>query len=131
MKVLPFKTEDHYQVVKSWWDQYEGWDAIHPDILSDTGFIVFEDDEPLVAGWMYLTNSKVAWLEWVVSNPECDRIQRATAIHLLIGHITHMTDSLGLKMLMSAVVNPGFIEKLKEHSFQEADKTRIMIRARR
>lgn len=32
------------------------------------GYIVEKGEIPIVAGFLYTTNSKVGWMEWVISN---------------------------------------------------------------
>ena len=53
-----------------WWKDWR-WTAPPKDFLPEDGaggFIVYDETIPVCAGYMYVTNSKVGWCDWVVSN---------------------------------------------------------------
>ena len=48
------------------------------------GLLLKNKSQPIVAGFLYTTNSKAALLEWIVSNPKYRENDRQKAIELLI-----------------------------------------------
>ena len=99
-------TEEDIPVIYSWWEQWPKWEAVSRDFLPDNGLgglIVEKNGDLIVAGFIYLTNAKVALLEWVVSNPEYREDDRDQAIDLLITGAENMVKSIGFKYMFSIV----------------------------
>ena len=64
--------DSDWNTLVEWWDAWPEWHAPAKDFLPENGtggFIVEKQDKPIVAGFLYTTNSKAALLEWIVSNP--------------------------------------------------------------
>ena len=59
-----------YKTLVKWWDWWPGWQAPPLTLLPDTGLIVEKNGIGIVAGYIYMTNSKAALFDWVISNPE-------------------------------------------------------------
>ena len=69
--VRKLNTTDYDDILVGWW---KGWKWTPPtrDFLPENGeggFIVLDGDTPVCAGFVYITNSKVAWCEFIISNP--------------------------------------------------------------
>ena len=80
-------TDKDWDTLVSWWSNWPKWKAPVKDFLPENGkggLIVEINDTPVVAGFIYLTNSKTALLEWIVSNPKYRESDRKAAIELLI-----------------------------------------------
>ena len=61
---------DYDEILVKWWKDW-GWEAPPKDFLPEngtSGLIVFDGDEPICAGFIYLTNSEVAWVDWIISS---------------------------------------------------------------
>ena len=70
-----------------WWDSWPEWVAPPKTFLPDNGtggLIVEKGEQPIVAGFLYFTNSQAVLLEWIISNPEYRNKDRQEAIELLI-----------------------------------------------
>ena len=68
--VEPFDMGRHYPLVADWW-QARGETPIPRDFLPRLGWVAFVDQVATVAAWAVMSNSHgVAYLEWLVSNPE-------------------------------------------------------------
>jgi len=78
---------DYDDILLGWWKQW-GWEPPQRDFLPNNGkggVIVFDEDVPVCAGFMYMTNSKVSWVDWIISNKEyTKKPQRKDAIRLLV-----------------------------------------------
>ena len=96
-------TESDYEILTDWWKAW-GWPVIVKDMLPDngTGGIMIENEgENVVAGFLYWSNSKMVWLDWIISNPKTNRDIRQEAIKKLILTAEHMTKEAGSKYMMS------------------------------
>eukprot|EP01050_Picozoa_sp_SAG11_P037920 SAG11_NODE_15206_length_585_cov_1.479424_2_plen_83_part_01 len=68
----PLQHEDYDNILKGWWKDW-GWEAPSRDFLPQDGqggIMVWDGDTPVCAGFLYNTNSKVAWVDWIISNKE-------------------------------------------------------------
>lgn len=107
----------------SWWDNWPKWQAPVKDFLPENGkggLIVEINNIPVVAGFIYLTNSKTALLEWIVSNPKYREADRKDAIELLITGSENLVKSLDYKYLFAVMQHKGLI-KIHEKLGWKAD----------
>ena len=104
---------DYDDILVGWWKQW-GWEPPQRDFLPNDGkggIIVCDGDIPICAGFMYLTNSKVAWVDWIISNKEyTNKLQRKDAIKLLVSALTEICKKSGSKYIFSNNNNNSLIE---------------------
>ncbi len=96
-------TESDWETLSDWWKAWN-WPVMAKDMLPDngTGGIMVENEgENIVAGFLYWSNSKLVWLDWIISNPKVSRDIRQEAIKKLILTAEHMTKEAGSKYMMS------------------------------
>jgi hypothetical protein len=78
---------DYNSILIDWWKDWR-WEAPPKDFLPDDGsggYIVYDGDIPVCAGFIYITNSKVGWCDWIISNFNYkDRKKRKKALVELI-----------------------------------------------
>jgi len=117
-------TESDYEILTDWWKAW-GWPALAKDMLPDngTGGIMVENKgENIVAGFLYWSNSKLVWLDWIISNPKTNRDIRQEAIKKLILTAEHMTKEAGSKYMMS-ISRSNSLLKTHEQMGWNIDKT--------
>jgi hypothetical protein len=96
-------TGSDYEILSDWWKAW-GWPVMAKDMLPDngTGGIMVENKgENIVAGFLYWSNSKLVWLDWIISNPDADKKIRKQAIEMLILTAEQMVKDAGSKYIMS------------------------------
>ena len=109
-------TESDWETLSDWWKAWK-WPVMAKDILSDngTGWIIVENEgENIVAGFLYWSNSKLVWLDWIISNPKVSRDIRQEAIKKLILTAEHMTKEAGSKYMMSIRRSNSLLKTHKE-----------------
>lgn len=109
--------EADWNTLKSWWDAWPEWKAPAKDFLPDNGtggFMVEKDQLPIVAGFIYFTNSKSALLEWIISNPDYKESDRQNAIEYLINTCEAVLKEQGFKYVFSIGRNKSLIETHKK-----------------
>ena len=109
-------TESDYEILTDWWKAW-GWPILVKDMLPDngTGGIMVENEgENIVAGFLYWSNSKLVWLDWIISNPKTNRDIRQEAIKKLILTAEHMTKEAGSKYMMSISRSNSLLKIHKE-----------------
>jgi N-acetylglutamate synthase-like GNAT family acetyltransferase len=93
------------------------------------GIMVTKDGIDVCAGFIYTTNSKIAWLEWIVSNPEYRNKDRQEAIKILIDGLCNIAQSLGFKAVFTSVKNQSLINHFKDIGFSlDSHKSSEMVK---
>ena len=79
--------ESDWDTLVSWWEAWPEWVNPPKSFLPNHGIggiMIEKSNQPIVAGFLYFTNSDAVLLEWIVSNPEYRENDRKEAIELLI-----------------------------------------------
>lgn len=115
---------DYEDILLKWWNDW-GWTAPERDFLPDNGrggVIVFDGDIPVCAGFMYLTNSKVAWIDWIISNKEYRKKPlRKEAIELLVAALTNISTDSGSKYGYALIKSKSLIETYEKLGYIKGD----------
>tara|TARA_R100000900_G_scaffold5893_2_gene6292 strand:+ start:217 stop:636 length:420 start_codon:yes stop_codon:yes gene_type:complete len=115
---------DYEKYLVHWWKDWK-WVAPVKDFLPDSGkggVMVLDNDTPVCAGYIYMTNSKVAWVDWIISNREYkNRAKRKQALTLLIETLTKMCKDLGFIFSYALIKNNSLMKTYKELGYTEAD----------
>ena len=117
-------TESDYEILSDWWKAW-GWPVMAKDMLPDngTGGIMVENKgKNIVAGFLYWSNSKLVWLDWIISNPDADKKIRKQAIEMLILTAEQMVKDAGSKYIMS-ISRSNSLLKIHEKIGWSIDKT--------
>ena len=77
-----------------------------------------KEGEPIVAGFLYMTNSKAVLLEWIISNPDYRKDDRDSAITSLILGAEAVVKNADKKYMFTIGRNQKLINKHKELGWQ-------------
>ncbi len=98
--------EQDYDIVRDWWKWWwKNDERMDKGILPDDGkggLIIVKDKIPVACGFLYLTNSKTAFLGWIVSNPKYKEKDRKSLIGKLILNIEDFGKQLGYEYIMTS-----------------------------
>ena len=114
--IRKLEVSDWSTLVK-WWDSWPEWGAPPKTFLPENGtggLIVEKDEQPVVAGFLYFTNSQAVLLEWIISNPEYRNTDRQEAIELLINMAEEICKKQGQVHMFSIGRNKHLIETHKK-----------------
>jgi len=109
--------ESDWETLLKWWSSWPDWAAPSKDFLPDDGtggIMVEKNNKPIVAGFIYETNSASVLLEWIVSDPEYRDNDRGQAVELLITEAEKLTKSLGYNYMFTIGRNKRLIETHKK-----------------
>ena len=109
--------ESDWNTLVKWWDTWPEWTNPTKPFLPENGtggLIVEKDKQPIVAGFLYFTNSQAVLLEWIVSNPEYRDTDRQEAIELLITMAEEICKKQGQIHMFSIGRNKNLIETHKK-----------------
>lgn len=117
LKIRPLTENDYEETLVGWW---ESWGFTPPprDFLPDDGkggIMVYDGDVLVCAGFMYITNSRIAWINWIISNKEYrKKPQRKEAIDLLIKSLEDMSRITGSKYGYALIQNNKLVDIYKK-----------------
>jgi hypothetical protein len=109
--------ESDWDTLVKWWDTWPEWTNPTKSFLPENGtggLIVEKDKQPIVAGFLYFTNSQAVLLEWIVSNPEYRDTDRQEAIELLINMAEEICKKQGQVHMFSIGRNKSLIKTHKK-----------------
>ena len=70
LNIRKLEALDYEDILLKWWND-RGWSAPSKDFLPDNGtggIMVYDDKTPVCAGFIYITNSNIAWVNWIISD---------------------------------------------------------------
>lgn len=117
LKVRELRESD-WDTLVNWWLSWEDWKIYPPKEMlpmNGTGGLIIESDgHPIIAGFLYLTNSKIAWLEWIISDKNYKNKNKKEALELLINSLESIAKSTGAEMIFSVGKNKSVLNTHKK-----------------
>ena len=132
LNIRELNETDYDNILVDWWLQW-GWVPPQRDFLPNDGkggIIIYDDETPVCAGFMYITNSKAAWVDWIISNKEyTKKPQRGDAIKLLVSTLTNICKTTGNKYIYALIKNESLINTYQGLGYiQGSTYTKEMIK---
>lgn len=110
LNVRPLSYNDYDDILVEWWKDW-GWDSPPKrDFLpqeGEGGVIVYDNTIPVCAGFIYSTNSKVAWITWIISNKKYK--DKKKSLDMLISTLETISKNKGHKYMFTNNNNPALI----------------------
>jgi hypothetical protein len=120
-------TEEDYAIVCG---MMSGWGmaALHRRMLSENGIVVSKNGVDVCSGWLYQSDSKIAWIEWVVMNKKAPKELRVGALDFLYDTLFNRARELGFEVVMSVANHNSLIERLKNKlGFVEDSSVKVKL----
>jgi len=108
--------ESDWETLQEWWAKWN-WPTVTKEMLPLNGcggLIVYKGEIPVVAGFLYLTNSNIAWMEWIISNKEYKENDRKEALKTLILELENIALSVGKNIIFNVSKSKSLINIHKE-----------------
>tara|TARA_R110000824_G_scaffold57213_1_gene155836 strand:+ start:131 stop:541 length:411 start_codon:yes stop_codon:yes gene_type:complete len=115
-KVRLLEKGDYENTLLKWWEDWK-WDAPAKDFLPEEGLggmMVSKEGVDICAGFLYYTNSKAAWCEFIVSNKQYRGKDRPDAIKSLLESLSEMGRWKGAKYIYTSLKNTNLIDRYKD-----------------
>tara|TARA_B100001250_G_scaffold90761_1_gene75435 strand:- start:475 stop:939 length:465 start_codon:yes stop_codon:yes gene_type:complete len=109
--------ESDWDTLVAWWSTWPEWNAPARGFLPENGtggLMVEKNGIPIVAGFIYETNSDGVLFEWVVSNPDYREKDRKDAIEKLINDAETKIRGMGYKHIFSIGRNKSLMDTHKK-----------------
>lgn len=121
--IRPLDENDYENILKNWWVEW-GWQPPEKDFLPEDGkggIMVMDKDEPVCAGFMYATNSKVAWVDWIISSKTYRGEKRKEAIKTLVHTLTNICKNSGYKYSYALIKHPNLLNTYTDLGYIKGD----------
>lgn len=123
--IRPLTETDYSDLLVGWWKDW-GWTPPARDFLPDDGkggIIIYDEEQPVCAGFLYTTNSKVAWVEFVISNKEYIKSEeRKEALTLLVDTLTSIAKNTGHKFSYALIKNKSLTSIYESLGYIKGDE---------
>ena len=129
--VRVLKENDYDDILVGWLKDW-GWTPPVKDFLpldGVGGLIVEWDGTPVCAGFIYNTNSKVAWVDWIVSNKKFrEKPHRKDGLNLLIQTLTDVAQKTKYKYVYAHNNNTNLINTFLANGYLKGNKSTELIK---
>ena len=125
LNIRKLEENDYENILVNWWNDY-AWTPPFKNFLPDNGtggFIVYSKDIPICAGFIYKTNSKVAWVDWIISDKNYkDKKIKAEALKYLITTMSNICKELGYIYAYALIKHKGLTKLYEKLGYIKADQ---------
>ncbi|SEK92963.1 hypothetical protein SAMN05444354_10395 [Stigmatella aurantiaca] len=115
LRPILFVRELHFEQILHWNQARK--EVLTADILPQTGYIL----PGKAAGFLYRTDSSVAWIENLVAAPELSREERSVAIDAIVKAVSDEARRLGFKMLLGYTVLDAVVKRAERLGFAHVE----------
>lgn len=112
--------DDLRDVVTGWWCDWD-FPIPPPECLPERGVIVSDGDGDLYAGYLYLTDGRIGWMEWVVSNRAATPARKRGALAFLTDVLSGMAKQEGMLLVFTSTSIVGYRNGLEKCGFLLGD----------
>lgn len=120
-------TDDDYPILCDWWSWHR-FSQPPKDYLPNNGLgglMITKDGVNICAGFLFLNNSKIAWLEYIVSSYEYRASDRHEAIEMLIQRLCAAAKIHGYKAVFTSLKNQSLIKRYEAAGFTKGSNNTV------
>ena len=117
-------TEADYPQLVEWWK----WHRFPPpaqEMLPDNGtcgIMLSKNGVNVCVGFVYFTNSKMCWIEFIVSNPNYRESDRKESIKVLINSLSELANQHGFKVAYTNLKNTSLVNHFADCGYVAGSK---------
>ena len=123
-------TEEDYPMLCGWWKFWK-FPAPPQDCLPNNGrggIMVSKEGVDICAGFLYFTNSKLSWLEFIVANFHYREKDRGEALQFLIDELCFIAEDKGFKAVFASIKKQSLISQYEACGFSKNEGTVEMVK---
>ena len=113
-------TASMYEIIGDWHEGH-GWPRLPLDLLPTTVAVGFMDDKACSAVWAYNCGEGIAWMDYMVTNPDAGLRGAASLIKLCKEYSDKLVSS-GCKYVHSCCRQPSLGRVLEKGGFTKTDE---------
>ena len=114
LTIRKIKLED-YKFINKWWVE-QGFKPVSLEVLPMKGLggLIIEKEKPIAAAYLYLTNSKMGYIDNLISNPKYVSKDRFNIILELMAACKKMAEDVGCLDMWAITNNKGILKRCKK-----------------
>ena len=117
-----------YEYINKWWEK-QGFKPPGTQILPMDGFggLIVEKEKPIAAAYVYLTNSKMGYIDNLISDPKYISKDRFNIILELIAACKEMAKEVGCLDVWAMSNNRGILQRCKALGYNVSERNYAMM----
>ena len=117
-----------YEYINKWWVE-QGFKPISLEVLPMQGLggLIIEKEKPIAAAYLYLTNSKMGYIDNLISDPEYKSKDRFNIILELIAACKQMAQEVGCLDIWAITNSKGIVQRCKELNYNITENNYAII----
>lgn len=120
IKTVKYNRKEHEEIIHKWWQEH-GWPTIPHQALPQFGLIALLNDKPRAVGFIYKTDSCIAWLEWILKDPSLVAQDKDIVLDYLIKDLIQYAKDQGFRIVFTSIENKSLGHRLLGHGFKSND----------
>ena len=127
LKIRKIETED-YKYINKWWVE-QGFKPVSLDVLPMQGLggLIIEKQKPIAVAYLYLTNSKMGYIDNLISDPKYISKDRFNIILQLISACKQMAVETGCLDVWAFTNSKGIIKRCKKLEYNITENNYALI----
>ena len=103
-----------YEYINKWWIE-QGFQPVGVEVLPMNGLggLIVEKEKPIAAAYLYLTNSKMGYIDNLISDPKYKLKDRFDVILELMAACKKMAEDVGCLDMWAITNNKGILKRCK------------------
>ena len=113
INIRKIELED-YEYINKWWVE-QGFQPVSVEVLPMNGLggLIVEKEKPIAAAYLYLTNSKMGYIDNLISDPKYISKDRFDVILELMAACKKMAEDVGCLDMWAITNNRGILKRCK------------------
>ena len=113
INIRKIELED-YEYINKWWVE-QGFQPVGAEVLPMNGLggLIVEKEKPIAAAYLYLTNSKMGYIDNLISDPKYISKDRFDVILELMEACKKMAEDVGCLDIWAITNNKGILKRCK------------------
>ncbi len=103
--------ESIYRTACDWWSFWK-FSAPPLEFLPCNMICAYNEDGPVAIGFLYGTDSKISWLEFIVANQKSSKIDRSLALDMVLSSAKILSSALGFGSIFTTSKSQTLNKKL-------------------
>ena len=119
---------EDYKYINKWWVE-QGFDPLSLEILPMNGLggLIIEKEKPIAVAYLYLTNSKMGYIDNLISNPKYISKDRFSIILELIAACRQMAIDVGCLDIWTITNSKGISQRCEKLNYNITENNYAII----
>lgn len=123
-------TVEDYTTLIKWWESYEDVEVPDSGLLPNNGlggFVVEKEGKIRAAAYLYLTNSDIGYVDFLISDPNYKNRDRYEMIIDLINVCSEVAIEEGCRVVWAMTTYDGVVKRCKDLGYDVLDEKHSLI----